>query len=145
MVNIYIYLIPFILVFALLSIFVGTCLALYQVKIKRLLAYSAVSHMGFIFLAILIGSELGVYSSIIYLFIYLLININIFSILLVIRKYINKVEIKNLVEFSSLFNSNFMLSFLFVICLLSLAGIPPLAGFFGKFYIFFLLISSGQY
>jgi NADH:ubiquinone oxidoreductase subunit 2 (subunit N) len=143
--GLYLYLFSIILILAIFSIFVGTLLALYQTKIKRLLAYSAVSHMGFILLSILIGSEMGFLCSFIYLFIYLLISINIFSIIISIRKYLYKIELKNLVEFVSLFQSNFILSFFLVLCLLSIAGIPPFAGFFGKFYLFFLLTSSGQY
>lgn len=80
-----------------------------------------------------------------YLFIYILTSIQIFSIIIVIRRQFSFIKIKNLVEFVSVSHANFVLSFLFVFALLSLAGIPPMSGFFGKIFIFFALIANGQY
>jgi len=129
---------------SILSILIGSILALYQIKIKRFFAYSAIVHMGYILLSISIGSYLSIYVSFYYLFIYLLVSLNIFTIYLVIYRQ-DKSSIKNLVDGVSILHSNFFLAFLFVIALLSVAGIPPLAGFFGKLYLFSLLIETGNY
>jgi len=130
---------------AVLSIFIGSLGALYQIKIKRLLAYSAIANMGYIFLSCSIVSYSGCFAAFYYLFIYLLMSINIFSILIVIRRLPGIIRLKNIVEFVSVSHANFILSFLLVLCLLSLAGIPPLAGFFGKFLVFSILVDNGCY
>lgn len=130
---------------ALLSILIGSVGSLYQFKLKRLLAYSAIANMGYILLGFCSGSIIGCIASFYYLFIYIFMSINIFSIIVVIRRYPSFLKIKNLVEFVSLSHSNFVLSLLLIFCLLSLAGIPPLAGFFGKFLIFISLVNKGYY
>lgn len=134
----------FILICSICSIFVGSILALYQIKIKRFFAYSAIVHMGYILLSMSLGSYLSVYVSFYYLFIYLLVSLNIFTIYLVIYRQDHS-PLKNIVDSISILHSNFLLAFLFVIALLSVAGIPPLAGFFGKLYIFSLLMETGNY
>jgi len=92
--------------------------------------------MGFMMLGLSTGSYEGTFSALYYFFIYIMIAVQIFSILLVIKRNPKNNELKNLVEFSSISSINFSLSFLLVLCLLSLAGVPPLAGFFGKILIF---------
>lgn len=134
----------FMLICAILSIFIGSILALYQVKIKRFFAYSAIAHMGYILLSISLGSYWSIYVSFYYLFVYILISLNIFTIYLVLYKQDNS-SLKNITDGVSILHSNFLLAFLFVIGLLSIAGIPPLAGFFGKLYVFSLLIETGNY
>jgi NADH-quinone oxidoreductase subunit N len=118
---------------------------LYQTKIKRLLAYSAIANLGYIVLGLSSGSFIGLMSSLYYLVTYTLISINIFIILLTIKRYPKVLEFKNIVEFVSITHSNFILSMIIIISLFSLAGIPPLAGFYGKFLIFLSLISKGYY
>ena len=134
----------FISICAIFSIFVGSVLALYQIKIKRFFAYSAIVHMGYILLTMSLGSYLSVYVAFYYLFIYILVSLNIFTIYLVIYRQDNS-PLKNIVDGISVLHSNFFLAFLFVIALLSVAGIPPLAGFFGKLYVFSLLMETGNY
>jgi len=129
---------------AIFSILTGSFLALYQIKIKRFFAYSAVVHMGYIVLSMCLGTWFGFYASFYYLCIYLISCINIFIIFLVICKY-NKTTIKNIVDIVSIIHSNFHLSFIFVFNLLSLAGIPPLAGFYGKLFVFNILMQTGNY
>lgn len=119
--------------------------ALYQTKIKRLLAYSAIANSGYIVLGLSSGSFLGLMSSFYYFVVYTLISINIFVILLTIKRYPKVFEFKNIAEFVSITHSNFFLSIIIIISLFSSAGIPPLAGFYGKILIFLALISKGYY
>jgi len=115
----------------LLSMFIGCIGGLNQTKIKRLLAYSAISHVGIILLGILPGTILSLQTSIIYIIIYILISINIFTILLSIFKN-STIFITELAGLSRLHP---VLAITFTLVLLSLAGIPPLAGFFSKYLV----------
>ena len=121
---------------ALLSIIIGTFGALYQVKIKRLLAYSAISHVGFLLIGFSSFTNWSIFSLFFYLIVYILISINMFSILLVMRKIDNNLKIKKINELVILFKSNALLAINFCLILFSIAGIPPLAGFYSKLYIF---------
>ena len=136
--NVFVYfdffIFPAINFFSAVSIIFGIIVSLYQEKIKRLLALSAISHMGF--LTISVGSFDGFAASLFYFFTYILILINMFAVLLTFRKVINFTKIRNLVEFSILVKSHPMVAYIFMFSLLSAAGIPPLAGFFGKFFVF---------
>lgn len=130
---------------AVLSIFFGSVGAIYQTKIKSLLAYSTIANFGFMLLGLTTVSVAGLAATMYYLFIYILASIQIFYIIAIIRRQGNYLKIKHIVEFAALANSNFTLSMLFVLGLLSFAGVPPMIGFFGKFLIFNALISNGQY
>jgi NADH-quinone oxidoreductase subunit N len=122
-----------------MSIIIGTILALYVVKLKKLFAYSSIVHMGYILLAL--SLNLGAFVSFYYFLIYLLITINIFSIYLLIKS--SKVVVSgNITDFSYLKNSNKLLALITIASLLSLAGIPPFMGFYGKLLVFNILISS---
>jgi NADH-quinone oxidoreductase subunit N len=122
-----------------MSIIIGTILALYVVKLKKLFAYSSIVHMGYILLAL--SLNLGSFVSFYYFLIYLLITINIFSIYLLIKS--SKVVVSgNITDFSYLKNSNKLLALITIASLLSLAGIPPFMGFYGKLLVFNILISS---
>jgi NADH-quinone oxidoreductase subunit N len=127
-----------------MSIFIGSILALYQVKIKRFLAYSAIVHMGYILLCISLGSYASIYIAFYYLFVYVLVSINIFTIFLIIYRE-KGTPVRNIVEVAYISHSNLFLAVLFSLAILSVAGIPPLAGFFGKIYAFSFLIETGNY
>lgn len=101
--------------------------------------------MGYILLGFCTVSDLGYIASLYYFFIYILMSVNLFSLLLIIRRYSNFSKFTNLVDLISILHSNFILSFFLAICLLSLAGIPPLIGFFGKFLIISSLINQEYY
>jgi NADH-quinone oxidoreductase subunit N len=133
-----------ILLCSFFSIFLGSILALYQVKIKRFLAYSAIVHMGYILLPISLGTYASMYVAFYYLFVYVLVSINIFTIFLIMYKE-KGVPVRNIVDISYISHSNFFLAVLFSLAILSVAGIPPLAGFFGKIYVFSFLIETGNY
>lgn len=128
-----------------LSIIIGTLGALYQSKFKRLLAYSAISHVGFLLIAFISFSNWSIFSLFFYLVIYILISINIFSVILVLRKIDNNLKLKKINEIVVLFKSNTLLAVNFCLILFSIAGIPPLVGFYSKLYIFVSAIKSEYY
>jgi NADH-quinone oxidoreductase subunit N len=111
--------------------FIGCITGLNQTKIKRLLAYSAISNIGIVLLGVLPGTILSIQTSIIYLIIYIIISINIFTILLSIFK--NSTIF--ITELAGLSRFNPILAITFTLVLLSLAGVPPLAGFLTKYLV----------
>jgi NADH-quinone oxidoreductase subunit N len=135
----------FILLCAVCSLFIGGLGALYQNKVKRLIAYSSISHMGFMLLGIATGSLQGLQAVSIYLIVYLLLTLNFFSILFGVRKFIDGGKIKTLQDFRPLFKSNPIIGVVLSLNLFSYAGIPPLAGFFGKFYVLSVSLNTGVY
>nr|YP_010035860.1 NADH dehydrogenase subunit 2 [Aplysina gerardogreeni]QQQ89096.1 NADH dehydrogenase subunit 2 [Aplysina gerardogreeni] len=129
-----------ILICAVLSIIYGSIGALNQTKIMRLFAYSGISHIGFILFGIAIGSFEGLQASLIYMIIYILMSICSFSIILSLNLYKGL-----LVELGGLSRDNPVLSITLTLTFLSIAGIPPLAGFFSKWLILLSGISAGYY
>ena len=129
----------------LFSILVGILLALYELKLRRLLAFSAISHVGYILLAFSSFSLYGMDLFLIYLFVYVITIVNIFCILLFVRLERFFFELKYFVELALLPKVNFFLSVMVSIVLLSFAGVPPFAGFFGKLYIFISLLEFRNY
>ena len=133
------------LVLGLFSILFASVAALYQDKIKRLLAYSGIAHMGYVMLAASSNSIEGFFAAYYYLLVYSFTGLGIFVILLSVRKYTNYLKIKSLSDFSSLFRNNPAVALSFSVFMFSLAGIPPLAGFFSKLFVFLSLIKVGSY
>ena len=127
-----------ILILGMLSIFVGAFGALLQINIKRLMAYSAISNIGYIFLALSLGSQLGLEASLIYITVYTVSALGSFAFILSMEK--DNIMLNNISSFAGLSKSNPFYSICFSIILLSLAGLPPLAGFIAKFYIFKAII-----
>ena len=125
------------------SMIFGAVAAIGQNNLKRLVAYSSIGHMGYALAGISTGSNQGIQSSIIYISIYLIMNVAFFSCLFMLRrndKYFEKIE-----DLSGISKNHPILSLCFLITLFSLAGIPPLAGFFAKFYIFLAVIEKQMY
>src|ERR1700733_9659022 len=142
------------LISSLLSLIIGTVVGLAQTRIKRLLAYSTISHIGFILLALAINTEQSIDSLLFYIIQYTITNLNIFLIILAIGYIINyktiinkgsEKDIKFISELKGLFFSNPILSLSLTICLLSMAGTPPLLGFFSKQFVLYSAIESGYY
>ena len=125
------------------SMVFGSVAAIGQINLKRLMAYSSISHMGFALAGLSVGTNEGIQSSIIYIAIYLVMNLCFFSCLLTLRKDDKYYE--NLEDLSGLSKNHPIVSISFLIVLFSLAGIPPLAGFFAKFYIFLAVIEQQMY
>ena len=140
------------LISSLLSLIIGTVVGLAQTRIKRLLAYSTISHIGFILLALAINSESSIDSLIFYIIQYTITNLNIFLIIMALSYIIGAAaaakEIKDIRYISELkgkFLSNPILSLSLAICLFSMAGIPPLIGFFSKQFVLYSAIQNGYY
>jgi NADH-quinone oxidoreductase subunit N len=101
--------------------------------------------MGYIILALSLGEKIGIVVSFYYFFIYIIMTLNIFSIFLAIRLTFRYNTFKNISDFIYLKNNNKWLCFYLIAALLSLAGIPPFMGFYGKLFVFILLIDTGNY
>ncbi len=121
----------------------GAIAAIGQKNLKRLMAFSSIGHMGYVLAGIATGTNQGIESSITYIIIYITMTLGFFVCLLMIKK--NDLYYENIEDLSGLSKSHPILSICFLIMLFSLAGIPPLAGFFGKFYIFLAVIEQKMY
>ncbi len=132
--------IPLIAMVAALSMILGNLAAIVQSSVKRLLAYSAIAHAGYLLLAILSHNGQGVASLIYYVVTYGLTVVGAFGVVAVVEQGMGGEQYSN---FAGLSRRAPLLSFCMLIFILSLAGIPPLAGFFGKFYVFVAAMNSG--
>ena len=125
------------------SMILGSVAAIGQTNIKRLMAYSSIGHMGFILAGIATGSQSGYASSILYLSIYSIMNLGAFACIYLMRQdgiYSEKIE-----DLAGLSKKRPMMALAFLIIFFSLAGIPPLGGFFAKFYVFMTVIENEMY
>ena len=125
------------------SMLLGSVAAIGQNNIKRLMAYSSIGHMGYALAGLAAGTNSGVQSLIIYLIIYLVMNLGAFACILLLKRENNYYE--NINDLSGLSKNHPMIALCFLIIFFSLAGIPPLAGFFAKFYIFISVIEARMY
>lgn len=129
----------------LTSLFVGCLGALYQKKIKRLLAYSAISHAGYLLIAVSSNSVHGVEAAVFYFIVYILMGLAVFNIVLNNRNNRSSGRLIYLTEFLNFSKTNITLAVIFGIVLFSMAGVPPLAGFLSKMNLFLTAINSGLY
>ena len=133
-----------ILVFlSIASMLFGAIAAIGQKNLKRLIAYSSISHIGYALAGLATGSNDGIQSSVIYMTIYIIMNLGFFSCLLMMKR--NNIYYEQTDDLSGLSKNHPLLSISLLIILFSLAGIPPLAGFFAKFYIFKSVIEQSMY
>jgi NADH-quinone oxidoreductase subunit N len=128
---------------SLMSMVLGSVAAIGQNNIKRLMAYSSIGHMGYALVGLAAGSPQGVQGVLIYLAIYLATNIGVFVCILGMRRGDKNVE--NISDLAGLAQTRPGYAFAFAMLMFSLAGIPPLAGFFAKFYVFLAAIQAGLY
>lgn len=126
---------------ALLSIALGNILALAQTNIKRLLAYSAISHMGFMLMGIVMNSHLGYSASMFYVLLYALMSAGAFAMLILLGR--KGYEIVNLEDLKGLSGRNPWFALMFLFILFSMAGIPPTAGFYAKFAVIEAVVQGG--
>ena len=125
------------------SMLFGAIAAIGQTNLKRLVAYSSIGHVGYTLAGLATGTNDGIQSSIIYFTIYIIMNLGLFSCLLMMKR--NNVYYENIEDLSGLSKNHPLLSLCLLIILFSLAGIPPLAGFFAKFYIFKSVLEQSMY
>ena len=125
------------------SMIFGAVAAIGQKNLKRLVAYSSIGHMGYALAGLASGTNQGIQGSISYMAIYLVMNLAFFSCLFMLRR--NNEYYENIEDLSGLSKNHPVLSFSLLIILFSLAGIPPLAGFFAKFYVFMAVIEQQMY
>ena len=125
------------------SMLFGAIAAIAQTNIKRLIAYSSIGHIGYTLAGLATGSNEGIQSSIIYISIYVIMNLALFSCLLMLKR--NNQYYEEIEDLSGLSKNHPLLSLSLLVILFSLAGIPPLAGFFAKFYIFKAVLEQSMY
>jgi len=124
---------------ALFSICIGAIGGLVQINIKRLFAYSSINNLGFILLALSLGTVESLHSALFYFLVYIFLVINFFALFITVRLF-NKKPIVTILDLTGI---DSLYALLLTLNLFSLAGVPPLAGFFSKLYIYFTLIEFG--
>ncbi len=125
------------------SMVLGSFAALRQSNIKRLMAYSSIGHVGYALMGVATASTAGVRGVLIYLAIYLIMTLGVFGVIQSLRRHGKYLE--NITDFSGLSKSHPLLAFAMLVLMFSMAGVPPLAGFFGKFYVFMAAIEAHAY
>ncbi|NND80191.1 MAG: NADH-quinone oxidoreductase subunit N [Maribacter sp.] len=129
-------------VVAVLTMFIGNLFALRQQNLKRFLAFSSIAQAGFILLGLIAGTQLGTATIVYFVLIYIFSNLAAFGVVQAISLETGKENIK---DYEGLYRTNPNLSLVMMLALFSLAGIPPVAGFFGKFFLFTAAASEGYY
>lgn len=127
---------------AILSMILGNVVAIAQTSMKRMLAYSSIAQAGFLMIGMVVGTEAGYSSMVFYLVLYLFMNLGAFACVILFSLRTGTDQIS---EYAGLYQKDPLLTLALSICLLSLGGIPPLAGFFGKLYIFWAGWQAGAY
>ncbi|MGO1117609.1 NADH-quinone oxidoreductase subunit NuoN [Rhodovibrionaceae bacterium A322] len=132
-----------IIVISLASMILGSFAAINQRNIKRLMAYSSIGHVGYALIGLAAGTEAGVAGVVVYLTIYLFMNVGTFACILSMR--VNERMVEGIDDLKGLSKTNPLMAAALTIFMFSMAGIPPLAGFFGKFYVFLSAVDAGLY
>lgn len=135
--------VPLLSVIAVLTMTVGNLAAISQTNLKRLLAYSSISHAGYMLLGLVAGNSTGINGVAVYVLVYTFMNLGAFMVLVSLRR--KEILGEDIEDLSGLMRKSPVHAVLMLIFLLSLAGIPPTAGFLGKYYIFLSLIETGHY
>ncbi|MGA2996098.1 NADH-quinone oxidoreductase subunit NuoN [Bradyrhizobium sp.] len=125
------------------SMALGSFAAIGQTNIKRLMAYSSIGHMGFALVGLAAGTAEGAQGVLVYVAIYVAMTLGTFTVILAMKR--NGQHVEKISDFAGLSRTNPLLAFFFAMLLFSLAGVPPLAGFFGKFYVFVAAIKAGLF
>lgn len=127
---------------AILTMTIGNLFAIRQQNLKRFLAFSSISQAGYILLGFIGGNELGMASVIYYVLVYIFSNLGAFGVVIAVSNATGK---ENMDDYNGLYHTNPKLSLIMTLALFSLAGIPPVAGFFGKFFLFTAAAQQGFY
>lgn len=129
-------------ILAIVTMTIGNLFALRQTNIKRFLAFSSIAQAGFILLGIIAGSQMGMATVIYFILVYVFSNLGAFGVATAIQQASGKELIS---DYNGLYKSNPKLALLMMLSMFSLAGIPPAAGYFGKFFLFAAAASEGYY
>ncbi len=127
---------------SILTMTIGNLFAIRQQNLKRFLAFSSISQAGYIMLGLIGGNQLGMASVIYYILVYIFSNLGAFGVVIAVYNASGK---ENIDDYNGLYHTNPGLSLLMTLALFSLAGIPPVAGFFGKFFLFTAAAQQGYY
>jgi NADH-quinone oxidoreductase subunit N len=130
---------------AIASIVVGSFFALKQSKLKRLLAYSSTGHVGYVLIAVSSGALEGIHAALIYLAVYMVISAGIWSVISCLESSFTSGRTRTLADLVTVGKSNPLLAFSIMILFFSMAGIPPLAGFYSKICVFLASINASMY
>ena len=131
---------PLLAIFAVLSMLLGNLAAIAQSNVKRLIAYSAIAHSGYALIGVIGGNEASIAAMTYYVVTYAAGALGVFAVIGVVERTCGGSELSNLAGLSK---RSPLLGFSLLVCVLSLAGIPPLPGFFGKFFIFAAALDAG--
>jgi NADH-quinone oxidoreductase subunit N len=134
---------PLLSIVAVATLTLGNLAAINQTNIKRLLAYSSISHAGYMLLGLIAGNDTGINGIAVYVMVYTFMNLGAFLVVVALRR--QNIIGEDLDDIAGLVHKSPGYAFLMLIFLLSLAGIPPTAGFLGKYYIFLSLIQTRHY
>jgi NADH-quinone oxidoreductase subunit N len=134
---------PILVLVAIVTLTVGNLAAINQNNVKRLLAYSSISHAGYMLLGLIAGNQTGFNGIAVYVVVYTFMNLGAFMVISAMRR--NGIAGEDLDDMAGLMHRHPGYAVMMLIFLLSLAGIPPTAGFLGKYYIFLALIETGHY
>ena len=127
---------------AVMTITLGNIAALTQTNLKRLLAYSSISHAGFVLLGLIAGNDTGMTAVVLYLFVYMFMNLGAWAVIVGLRR--RDVIGEHIEDLNGLFFKHPTVAVLMLVFMLSLAGIPPTAGFIAKYYLFAAVIETGH-
>ncbi len=128
---------------AVASMLLGSFAGLAQSNIKRLMAYSSIANVGYALVALAVAGHSGMQALLIYLALYVVNTLGVFGVILCLRR--KGVMVESMQDLSGLSKTNPMLALAMTIFMFSLAGVPPLAGFFGKYFVFLAAIKAGMY
>ncbi len=128
---------------AVASMIVGAFGAINQANIKRLMAYSSIGHVGYALIGIVVADESGIRGLLVYLAIYMVMNLGVFACIIAMRRGGRNVE--SIADLAGLSRTHPLYAVAMAILMFSMAGIPPLAGFFGKLYVFLAAVEAGMY
>jgi NADH-quinone oxidoreductase subunit N len=134
---------PMLMVVALLSLFVGNLAAISQTNVKRMLAYSSISHAGYMLLGLVAGNETGIKGIFVYLVVYTFMNLGALLVIVAMRR--SDILGEDVDDLAGLVHKHPVYALFMLVFMLSLAGIPPTAGFLGKYYIFLALVEAGYF
>ena len=130
-----------IILISILSMVWGSVAAISQTSIKRLMAYSSIGHVGYALIGLVVGNEEGARGLLFYLLIYLFMNVGTFAVILSMR--VKGIYVEKISDLAGLSKNNPGIAMALAVLMFSMAGIPPMAGFLGKFYIFVAAVNAG--